>query len=77
MYDLDSPEGRLRAAEALGPDGYNAAMAAKRAASIIETVNGQPIRTVNGGRWGRLFQVGNGSAFATLEQARAHARGGV
>lgn len=73
--DLDTPEGRLAAAESLGPDGYNAAMKAHHDASTVATVNGYAIRPVSS-RFGQLFAVsGTTAAFSTLEAATAHAKG--
>lgn len=73
MANLDTPEGRLAAAEALGPKGYNAAMKAHQDRNTIETINGHAIRAVSS-RFGRLFAVGNtGRAFSTADQARAFA----
>lgn len=37
-FDLDQPEGRLAAVEALGHDAYNAAMKAHVKASCVEVV---------------------------------------
>ena len=68
--NFDDPASRAAFIERVGPDAYNRAMAAHQAASVIETVNGHPIRPV-ASRFGRLFMVGGtGSAFATLKQAR-------
>lgn len=76
MTDLTTPEGRLAAARALGPDAYNQAMREHITASICEEVNGHPIRAVDGGRQGRLFSVGDpiNCAFSTIEQARQYAK---
>lgn len=75
MSNFDTPEGRLAAAESLGPDGYNAAMKAHHKASEIATVNGYGIRSV-ASRFGRLFMVvGTDAAFSTIEAATAHANG--
>ena len=72
--NLDTPEGRLAAAESLGPDGYNAAMEAHHKASEIATVNGYGIRPVSS-RFGRLFMVvGTDAAFSTQAAAEAHAK---
>lgn len=70
--DLNTPEGRYAATQALGHDGYSAAMKAHIEASTIETVNGYAIRPVRT-QFGRLFQVGTKVAFRTLAEARAHA----
>lgn len=71
--NLDTPEGRLAAAESLGPDGYNAAMKAHHAASTVATVNGYAIRPVSS-PYGRLYMVADtDKAFPSLEQAEAFA----
>jgi len=81
VTDFDDPASRFALIERVGPDAYNNALAAHRAASVIETVNGHAIRPV-GSRFGRLFMVGDtGTAFATLNEAHRHAlktkRGGL
>lgn len=74
-FDLDTPEGRLAAVEALGPEGYNRAMADKLVRDTVLTVNGHPIRTVMS-RFGRLYAVGaTGRAFGTLGEATTFAAG--
>lgn len=71
--DLESPEGRFAASQALGHDGYNDAMKAHIGASCVEVVNGYGIRPVTS-RFGRLFAiVGTEVAFSTIEAAREHA----
>jgi len=70
--NLDTPEGRYAASQALGPAGYNAAMKAHHAAQTVATVNGYAIRPVST-QFGRLFQVGTKTAFRTLAEAKAHA----
>lgn len=72
-YDLDTPEGRLAAAEALGPDGYNRAMRDHQARHAVDVVNGHRLRWVPS-RFGRLCMVGaTRRAFRTLAEARAFA----
>jgi hypothetical protein len=44
MFDLNTPEGRLQAIEALGPNQYNVAMRARFAANRIKVVNGHALR---------------------------------
>lgn len=69
----DDPEARLALIESVGVAEYNRQAEAHRTNSTIETVNGHRIRPVSS-RFGRLFMVGDtGTAFATLEQARAFA----
>jgi hypothetical protein len=69
----DDPEARLALIESVGVAEYNRQAEAHRTNSTIEIVNGHRIRPVSS-RFGRLFMVGDtGSAFATLEQARAFA----
>jgi hypothetical protein len=73
IMDWNDPAARFRLAERVGTDEYNRQFAAHHAARVIETVNGHPIRPVQT-RFGRLFAVGGTTmAFATIEQARAHA----
>jgi hypothetical protein len=73
-YNLDTPEGRAAAIEALGADAYNEAMKAHQAANTIETVNGYALRYVVSGRFGRLISVDDtGNAYAHLEDARRFA----
>lgn len=71
--DLTTPQGRLAAAEALGPDGYNKAMQAHIDNTTLEVVAGHRIRRIDGTRFGTLYQVGIIKAFATIEQAREFA----
>lgn len=73
MYDLNSPEGRLAAAKALGPDGYNEAMRQHLERNTVATVNGYPIRKV-ASRFGQLHQiVGTNRAFYTFAEAEKFA----
>lgn len=75
-HDLDTPEGRLAAIEALGPEAYNAAMQAHQQKNTVETVNGHALRYVQTERFGRLVMVGStGKAFTTLDAAREFAKG--
>lgn len=72
-YDIDTPEGRLAAATALGPAGYSDAMRRHIADTCVETVNGYGIRPVQT-RFGRLYAVvGTTYAGGTIDAARAHA----
>ncbi|MEX3859669.1 hypothetical protein AB3X94_37395 [Paraburkholderia sp. BR10923] len=72
-WNLDTPEGRFAAAEALGPEGYNRAMLEKFERDTVQVVNGHPIRRV-ASRFGQLFMVdGTGLAFYTLAEAITHA----
>lgn len=72
-YDLNDPVGRLRAAEALGPDGYNKAMEDHFRKSSFMTVAGHNLRRVSS-RFGTLIAVGNtGRAFSTIPEATAYA----
>lgn len=69
----DDPAARASLIESVGVAEYNRLQAEHRAASVVETVNGHGLRWV-GSRFGRLCMVGDtGSAFTTLEQARAFA----
>ena len=72
--DLYTPEGRFAATQALGHDGYNAAMKAHIDAGVVATVNGYRLRWVSS-LFGRQCQEldADGVAFQTLEQATAHA----
>jgi len=71
--DLDTPEGRLAAAEALGPDGYNRALQNHFGKNTVKIVNGYALRWVSS-RWGRICMVeGDGGGFSTLEAAEARA----
>jgi len=64
---------RRAAAEALGPDGYNKAMADHFAASTVATVNGYSLRWVSSS-FGRLCQVVDTvMAFQTVVQAAKYA----
>lgn len=72
-FDLDTPEGRYAASQAMSVDAYNAAMKKHLIASAIEVVNGHAIRPTFS-RFGRLFAVGTtGTSFSTLEAARKFA----
>ena len=72
--NLDTPEGRYAASQALGHEGYNAAMAAHHKANSVATVNGYNLRWVNT-RFGNLCNVdGTNVAFRTVEEATAHAK---
>lgn len=72
-HDFETPEGRYRAIEALGPKRYNEEIRAHHKRSVIKTVAGHDLRPVSS-RFGRLIMVGStGTAFQTLEQAEAHA----
>lgn len=75
-HDLNTPQGRFRASQALGTAAYNTAMREHIAHSVLERVNGYPIRPVPS-PFGRLYAVGIPTivAFASIEQARTHARG--
>lgn len=69
----DSPEERFRLADRVGPEEYNRQHAAHLAASVLETVNGYPLRPV-ACRFGRLIAVGGtNAAFSDLDSARRHA----
>lgn len=73
-YDLDTPQGRYAASQALGTAGYNAAMKAHHRAGFVVIVNGYGLRWVST-RFGRLCQVyGEGTAFHTRDEAEAYAR---
>lgn len=75
MYDLSKPEHRAAAIEALGPEGYNKAMAEYRQRMIVCTEAGHPIFRIENTRFGTLFGVGDtGNAFGHLANAIAHAR---
>jgi hypothetical protein len=78
----DDPVERLALVERVGTDEYNRQMQEYQKTQIVEVTNGYAIRAVNGGRWGRLYQVdGPNVAFGTVLEARSHAeslpRGGV
>lgn len=71
--NLNTPEGRLAAAESLGPDGYNRAMKAHIENSFVEVVNGYGLRWV-GSPFGRLCAIhGTDRAFLKIEDSRAYA----
>lgn len=71
--NLDTPEGRLAAAESLGTDGYNRAMREHHQRQTISTVAGHDLRSVSS-RFGRLVMVGKtGVAFHTLPEAEKYA----
>lgn len=73
--DWDDPAARAELIERVGVEEYNRQHAAHMKASVVATVNGHDIRPV-GSRWGRLFMVGGtGSAFRTLAEAEAFAKG--
>jgi hypothetical protein len=73
-FDLNTPEGRLAAVEALGPAEYNAAMRKAFAANRITVVNGHALRRV-ASRYGQLIMVGaTGTAFRNLDAAESFAR---
>lgn len=70
QFDFDTPEGRYTAAEALGPDGYNAAIAAYHKATFVEIVNGYGLRWVNS-RFGSLCAIYKTNvAYKTIDEAR-------
>lgn len=72
--DFDTPKGRLAAAEALGPDGYNRAMDEHRQRQIVATVGGHAIRRVATPRFGIVWMVGDtGRGFPTREGAEGFA----
>lgn len=72
--NLDTPENRYAASQALGHERYNAAMAAHAKANTVATVNGYALRWVTSQRFGPLCMVQEAKVgFRTLEQAKAHA----
>lgn len=76
--NLDTPEGRYAASQALGPEGYNKAMAEHAKANTVATVNGYSLRWVMSGRFGALCSVVESPdkvAFRTLDEATAYANG--
>ena len=74
--NLDTPEGRYAASQALGHAGYNAAMAAHAKANTVAVVNGYSLRWVTSERFGPLCMVQEAKVgFRTLEQAKVHAAG--
>lgn len=74
--NLNTPEGRYAASQAIGPEGYNAAMAAHAKANTVATVNGYSLRWVTSERFGPLCMVQEAKVgFRTLDEAKAHAAG--
>ena len=72
--NFNDPASRAGYIERHGIEAYNSAMADHHRRTVVETVNGHAIRTVQT-RFGCLFAVGDtGTAYATLQQARAFAR---
>jgi len=75
MVDWNDPASRLAHVERVGTEVYNAELQAHLDASIVETVNGYPIRPVVSLRFGRIYMVvGTDTGYATLERARAAAK---
>jgi hypothetical protein len=73
-WDLNDPVGRLRAAEALGHEGYKKAMEEHIKKSTIKNVAGHDLRRVRSQRFGPLIMVGKtNTAFRTIEEAVAYA----
>lgn len=70
----DDPSERFALIERVGPEEYNRLFAAYQKESIVETVNGYPIRPVVSARWGQLWAVGGGTAYSTLDAARTAAQ---
>jgi hypothetical protein len=70
----DDPEDRLRHIERVGVDRYGADLREHQRKSVIKTVNGYDIRTMNT-RFGQLYLVaGLGVAFAKLWEAEDAAK---
>ena len=64
MTDFSDPEQRLDYLLQHGVDAYNKAMEDHFAKTVVETVNGHPIRLVHTMRFGALYMV-DGSTAAT------------
>jgi hypothetical protein len=72
-YDLHTPEGRYAASQALGPEGYSAAMEEHLRANTVATVNGYDIRKTES-RWGTVYMIdGTSIGYQSLDKAKAHA----
>ena len=73
-YDLNTPEGRYAAVEALGPIEYNRLMAEHRRAQVRCLVNGYEIREISSPRFGTLFMIdGTNTAYQTMAIAMEEA----
>ena len=57
MTDFNDPEQRLDYLLHHGVDAYNKAMEDQFAKTVVETVNGHPIRLVHTMRFGALYMV--------------------
>jgi hypothetical protein len=76
MTDFSDPEQRLDYLLQHGIDAYNKAMEDRFAKTVVETVNGHPIRLVHTMRFGALYMVdGPNRGHQTLDGARQIARG--
>ena len=76
MIDFNDPEQRLDYLLHHGVDAYNKAMEDHFAKTVVETVNGHPIRLVHTMHFGALYMVdGLNRGHQTLDGARQIARG--
>jgi len=76
MTDFSDPEQRLDYLLQHGIDAYNKTMEDHFAKTVVETVNGHPIRLVHTMRFGALYMVdGLNRGHQTLDGARQIARG--
>jgi hypothetical protein len=76
MTDFSDPEQRLDYLLQHGIDAYNKAMEDHFAKTVVETVNGHPIRLVHSMPFGALYMVdGLNRGHQTLDGARQIARG--
>ncbi|NDV52260.1 hypothetical protein [Salipiger sp. PrR003] len=72
--DWSDPAQRLELLEAVGPEEYGRRLVNHERASVIEIVNGYPIRLAKT-RFGMLFALGGTEvAYSSLAQAREQAR---
>lgn len=72
--DWSDPAQRLELIEAVGPEEYGRLLKEHEKASVIEVVNGYPIRIAKT-RFGTLFALGGTEvAYSSLAQAREEAR---
>jgi hypothetical protein len=69
MTDWSDPSARARLAARLGPTEYHRLLDEYLRASVVATVNGRDIRTLTT-RFGTLYAVDGGVAFATLPEPR-------
>jgi hypothetical protein len=75
MINWDDPEARFRLIERVGVDEYTRLYFEHMRRSTVVTVGGHDIRSINTGRFGWLFVVGDtGRAFSTQAQAETYVR---